>query len=340
MKKRDYYEVLGVDKKASANEIKKAYRKLAKELHPDVNPNNKEAEDKFKEVSEAYEHLSDTNKKAEYDRFGHTDGQGQGRRGHMSAEDIFGGFAHFNRPVKKGQTLKINVKLTLEEVFTGAKKQYKYTRDVKCNDCDGHGGHDVHDCNVCGGQGHVVKMFRTPIGHIQQAMECHACHGNGTAYDTECKTCYGLGTKKGEEIAELEFPSGVEDGMGVAISGKGNAIKSGHYGDLHCTITVLPHKTFVRNGNDIRLKLKLTYPQLVLGDKVEIETIDGPKIRISIHEFSESESTLKINGKGLRLLDSEKRGDMLVTLGIFVPKSIDDETKELLTKLKEKMDVQ
>ncbi len=340
MKKRDYYEVLGVDKKATDKDIKKSYRKLAKELHPDVNPNNKEAEDKFKEVSEAYEHLSDKDKKAEYDRFGHTDGQSHGRRGPMSAEDFFSGFAHFNKPIRKGQNLKVNVKLTLEEVFTGAKKQYKYTRDVSCDDCSGHGGHDVHDCQACSGQGQVVKMFRTPIGVVQQSMECDRCHGSGSAYATECKSCNGLGTKKGEEIAELEFPSGVEDGMAVSISGKGNALKSGHYGDLHCSITVLPHKTFVRNGNDIRLKLKLTYPQLVLGDKVEIDTIDGHKIRISIHEFSEAESTLKINGKGLKLLNSERRGDMLVTLGVFVPKTIDDETKELLTKLKEKIDVQ
>lgn len=340
MKKRDYYEVLGLTKTASPNEIKKAYRKLAKELHPDVNPDNKDAEDKFKEVSEAYEHLSDADKKAKYDRFGHA-AQNMNRGGHgMNMDDIFGGFAHhFDAPVRRGTTLKVNIKLTLEEVFSGVKKMYKYTRDVSCGDCEGHGGHDVHDCAVCGGSGYVVKTMRTGFGMmVQQTVPCGHCHGNGVTYVTECKTCKGNGVIKAEEIAELEIPSGIEDGMGYIIGGKGNAIKSGTYGDLQCSFTVLPHKVFVRNKHDLKMKLKLTYPQLVLGDKVEIETIEGKKIRITISEFSETESTLKINGKGLKVLNQDVRGDLFITLGVSIPKDMDDETKELITKLKEKLD--
>lgn len=335
MKKRDYYEVLGVTKKASANEIKKAYRKLAKELHPDVNPNNKEAEDKFKEVSEAYEHLSDNDKKTKYDKFGHSQ-EGRG----FSAEEAFGGFSrHFHqRPVYSGANLRVNIKLTLEEVFSGVKKMYKYTRDVSCDECDGHGGHEVHDCTTCNGVGQVMKQFRTPIGVIQQASICPSCNGNGTAYTKECNSCKGVGVKKVEEVAELEIPSGVEDGMSFAIPDKGNGIKSGTYGALICGITVLPHKVFVRNGNDLRIKLKLTYPQLVLGDKVDLETIEGTKIRITVNELSESESTLKINGKGLKVMGKEStRGDLFITLGVSLPKTLDDETKDLITKLKEKL---
>lgn len=334
MNKRDYYEILGIAKTSSSNDIKKAYRKLAKEFHPDKNPNNKEAEEKFKEISEAYEVLSDKDKKQKYDKFGHTDGN------QMSyTEDIFNQFRHhFSRPMRYGQNLRVNIKLTLEEVFSGVKKTYKYMRDVHCNDCDGHGGHDTHDCNVCNGSGHVMKMFRTPLGVIQQTGICESCNGDGVAYTTECNTCKGSGLKKEEEIAELEIPSGIEDGMVSQIVSKGHAVKSGGYGDLHCHFTVLPHKVFVRNGNDLKMKLKLTYPQLILGDKVEIETIEGAKIRITINELSDAETTLKIAGKGLKLFNNNKvRGDMFITLGVSIPKNIDDETKDIVVKLKEKL---
>lgn len=332
MKKRDYYEILGLEKTASANEIKKAYRKLAKELHPDVNPNNKEAEEKFKEVSEAYEHLSDSDKKAKYDKFGHSEEpMGHG----FSYNDVFNSF---HKNVRFGQNLRVNIKLTLEEVFTGVKKNYRYNRNVSCTDCNGYGGHNVKKCSVCNGNGHILRVYKTAFGMIQQSEVCDTCFGEGTTYSDECGTCKGNGVVKQEEIAELEIPIGIEDGMQFSIRSKGNGIKAGEYGDLIVSITVLPHKTFVRNGNDLRMKLKLTYPQLVLGDKVDVETIEGSKIRINIHEFSDVDTTLKINGKGLKSwLNKGKRGDLLINLGVSIPKKIDERTKELIQELKEKL---
>lgn len=336
MNKRDYYEVLGVTKKASENEIKKAYRKLAKELHPDVNPNNEEAESKFKEVSEAYEHLSDKDKKAHYDQFGH---KPQGGRGGFDMSEVFRGFGQaFNQPTRKGQNLRVNIKLTLEEIYSGVKKSYKYTRDVSCTTCNGHGGHDVHDCNICNGAGQIIRQINTPIGVMQQQMPCHGCHGIGQKYTTECSTCKGSGLKKAEEIAELELPSGLDESMEFALAGKGNAIKAGTYGDLYCSFTVLPHKVFVRNGNDLKMKLKLQYHQLVLGGKVDIETIEGTKIRIKINELSDAETILKIAGKGLKPYGKDSRGDLIITLGLLVPKDMSDDAKELVIKLKELAD--
>jgi molecular chaperone DnaJ len=337
MNKRDYYEVLGLTKKASSNEIKKAYRKLAKELHPDVNPNNKEAEDKFKEVSEAYEHLSDADKKAKYDRFGHNAQRFAG--GGVNMDEVFRGFAEaFHQPVRKGQNLRVNIKLTLEEVYAGSKKTYKYTRDVSCSDCKGHGGHDVHDCDICGGAGQVIRQIKTGFGIMQQQMPCHGCHGVGLKYTTECGTCKGTGLTKAPEVAELELPTGLDETMEFAIEGKGNGIKSGIAGDLYCSFTILPHKVFVRNGHDLKMKLKLPYHQLVLGGKVDIETIEGSKIRITVKELSDAETILKIAGKGLKPYGKDSRGDLVITLGLLVPKDIDDKTKELVIKLKELAD--
>lgn len=337
MNKRDYYEVLGLTKKASENEIKKAYRKLAKELHPDVNPNNKEAEDKFKEVSEAYEHLSDKDKKAKYDKFGHNAERFAG--GGMNMDDVFRNMGHiFEQPVRKGQNLRVNIKLTLEEVYSGTKKTYKYTRDVSCVTCDGHGGHDVHECEICGGSGQVIRQIRTGFGIMQQQMPCHGCHGIGTKYKIECSSCKGSGLKKEEEVAELELPSGLDETMQFAIEGKGNGIKSGIAGDLFCSFTILPHKVFVKNGNDLKMKLKLPYHKLVLGGKVDIETIEGSKIRITVKELSDAETILKIAGKGLKPYGKDSRGDLIITLGLLVPKDIDDKTKELVIKLKELAD--
>lgn len=339
MKKRDYYEVLGVTKKASANDIKKAYRKLAKELHPDVNPDNKEAEEKFKEVSEAYEHLSDTDKKAKYDKFGHISGPQNHRDMHSQFRDMFSRF-HQQRSVRVGQHLSIVIKLTLEEVYSGVTKTYKYNRFVSCTDCKGHGGHDIHDCDICNGSGEVMRTYKTPIGYVQQGEPCSACDSTGVVYKKDCNTCKTTGLVQIEEIAELEIPIGVQDGIELGAKGKGNGIKSGIEGDLHCRIMILPHKVFVRNGNDLRMNLKLTYPQLILGDKIEIETIEGKKIRIGVSELSEVGTNLKIASKGLIPMgkDESSRGDLIIILGISIPKVIDDETKALIVNLKEKLD--
>ncbi len=342
MSKRDYYEVLGLKKGASNDEIKKAYRKLAKELHPDVNPEDKNAEDKFKEVSEAYEHLSDADKKAKYDRFGHTsNGGGFGGR---NMDDIYEQFGHmFGRHQRQqqqqrvGQNMSLVVKLTLEEIYTGIKKTYKYNRNTSCNDCEGHGGTDIHDCHVCGGSGMVAQVFNTPMGHVQQVGPCQACGQTGKKYTKECNTCKGSGVTSINETVEVDIPAGVVDGMTFVMSGKGHGIKSGTEGDLHIRIMELPHKTYTRNGADLKMTLKLSYPQLILGDKVEIETIEGGKIRMSIPEYSDVGSTLKVPFKGTKLYGKDSRGDIIVNLGIEIPKKLTDEQKEAVINLKDKM---
>ena len=340
MSKKDYYEVLGLKKGASNDEIKKAYRKLAKELHPDVNPEDINAEDKFKEVSEAYEHLSDSDKKAKYDRFGHnSNGGGFGGRDMSDIYEQFGNMfgQRTQQNNRVGQNMSLVVKLTLEEIYTGVKKTYKYNRNTACGDCNGHGGTDLHNCGVCGGSGMVAQVYKTPMGHVQQIIPCNACDSTGKTYTKQCNTCKGNGVSSMNETIEVEIPSGVVDGMTFVMSGKGHGIKSGTEGDLHIRIMELPHKIYTRSGADLKMNLKLTYPQLILGDKVEIETIEGGKIRISIPEYSDVGSTLKVPFKGGKLLGKDSRGDIIVSLGIEIPKKLTDEQKEVVIQLKEKM---
>lgn len=335
MSKRDYYAVLGLKKGATADEIKKAYRKLAKEHHPDKGG----SEDKFKEVSEAYDTLSDSDKKNNYDRFGHSNGGQQG--------NPFGGFRNPFRgntggfagtpQTRVGNDMSLLVKLTLEEIFTGTKKTYKYNRKTKCGTCKGHGGEDVVDCGVCGGSGHVVNVYNTPMGHIQQVTTCNACGGLGNSYTKQCKTCSGHGLVDTTENVEVDIPAGVLEGMTFVMSGKGNGVKGGNEGDLHIKIHEVPHKTYTRSGSDLKMNLKLSYPQLVLGDKIEIETIEGTKIRISIPEYSDIGSNLRIPYKGIKTYGKDGRGDLLITLGVDIPKTIDDDTKSLIIDLKEKL---
>lgn len=337
--KEDYYKILGIDKTADANAIKKAHRTLAKKYHPDVNQDNPEAEEKFKEISEAYEVLSDPEKKAKYDRFGHTE-----------HHDGFGGFSdmasHFHeffnkrsKPQRVGQSLKLIVKLTLEEMFAGTTKKYQYNRHVSCNDCGGHGGTNEYICPVCQGYGAVTQVFQTPIGHIQQTAPCSACDSTGKQYRHKCNTCDGTGLKYTNENITVEIPHGVVDGVTFIMHGKGESIKSGINGNLNIKIMELPHDTFIRHGNDIRMNLKLSYPQLVLGDKVDINTIDGGRIRIVIPEYSDVGKDLKIPSRGFSIFGKEGRGDMIVTLGIDIPKDVEDDVKAVIIDLKEKLSV-
>ena len=340
MSKRDYYEVLGLKKGASNDEIKKAYRKLAKELHPDMNLEGKNTEEQFKEVSEAYEHLSDSDKKAKYDRFGHSSNGGGGGFGRDMYEQFHQHFGQqFSQNSRVGSNMSLVVKLTLEEIYLGVKKTYKYNRKTSCGDCDGHGGTDIHNCGVCGGSGMVAQVYKTPMGHVQQIVPCNACNSTGKKYTKECNTCKGSGVKSIEETVDVEIPAGVVDGMTFVMSGKGHGIKSGTEGDLHIRIMELPHKTYVRSGADLKMNLKLSYPQLILGDKVEIETIEGGKIRISIPEYSDVGSTLKVPFKGTKLFGKDSRGDIIVNLGIEIPKSLSDDQKEAVINLKEKMNI-
>lgn len=320
MSKKDYYEVLGVSKEASIEEIKKAYKSKAKEYHPDKGGD----EEMFKEVSEAYEHLSDPDKKAKYDMFGH---RGNGRSQHY-------GFST-QRMVRKGNNITLNIKLTLEEVFTGDKKRFKYKRDDTCSECSGHGGLDMMLCSTCGGQGMVMQVLNTPIGQIHQTFTCPSCHGEGEKYNVSCLKCKGSGCEKSEETIEVEIPSGIQEGMTFVMGGKGHYVKNGQHGDLHITIMELPHKVFVRNGNDLKMNLKLTYAQLVLGDKVEIQTIEGSKIRVKIPEYSKTGTNLRVAKKGLKHFDKDERGELTIVLDVAIPESITEEERSIIEKLKE-----
>jgi molecular chaperone DnaJ len=328
MAKKDYYEVLGVDKTASTDEIKKAYRKLAKENHPDKKPGDKAAEDMFKEISEAYEHLSDPTKKQKYDQFGHSNGNQFGGFGG------FGGFTTRRKRVRVGETLTLGLKLTLEEIFSGVKKTYKYNRQENCHDCGGVGGLNTHTCTNCNGSGEAMEILNTPFGTFAQSSTCQVCDGTGTSYDVACQTCNGGGLKTIEEVIDIDVPNGVQNNMTFLMKGKGHSIKGGVAGDLHIQIIEKPHEVFTRINDDLKMKLKLTYPQLVLGDKVDISTIEGGKIRITIPPYSDVDTNLKIQKKGLKVFKGEERGDLIVTLGVSIPKTITEEEKELLEKLK------
>lgn len=324
MSRKDYYKILNVAKDATVDDIKKSYRELAKKYHPDKNPNNTEAEEKFKEISEAYEVLSDADKRKKYDN-----------------NDRFSGFdfsgMRGNRAIRVGENIRLNIKLTLEEIFSGVKKTYRYKRNDFCSSCDGHGGKDVDVCKTCNGTGAVMQVFNTPIGQVRQAFDCPHCSGIGETYKTKCGDCNGSGVKSIEDTIEIDIPSGVFDGATFAVGGKGHAIRSGRHGDLYCVVNEIPHHKFVRDGNNLKTNLKLSYPQLVLGDKVEIETIEGGKIRVNIPEHSQVDTNLKVVGKGMTEFKNNNRGDLIINIGVNIPKKIDEETKELLEKLKTKV---
>lgn len=336
MNKKDYYEVLGLKKGASASEIKKAFRTLAKELHPDKGGD----ENAFKEVNEAYEVLSDADKKRKYDKFGHEDSRSSGHDpfGFGSFRNGFGSFHTHHSAERFGDNMNLLIKLTLEEIYTGVKKTYKYHRNAACSTCSGHGGTDIDICGTCNGTGTYFRTLQTPIGMIQQSMECPTCNGIGKTYKVQCGECHGQGTKNIEETIEVDIPSGIAEGMTFVMSEKGNGIKSGKCGDLHINIQEIKHKQYQRSGNDLKLNLKVNYPLLILGGKVEVETIDGGKIRVSIPEYSDVGSHLRIQGKGMKLFNKDNRGDIVITLDVEVPKNLDDSTKELLIELKEKLE--
>ena len=232
--------------------------------------------------------------------------------------------------------MNLIVKLTLEEIHTGTTKKYKYTRTVACDDCSGHGGHDTKDCNVCNGQGFVNTIINTNMGQIRQTSPCVACQGTGTTYIDECGTCKGSGLKSVDETVEVIIPAGVQEGMTFSMAGKGHGIKSGKNGDLLISFQELNHKVFTRNVFDLKMALKLKYHQLVLGDKIDLEMIDGTQIRVTIPEYSDVGSNLRLQGKGLNAFRKDFRGDVIVTLGLEVPKSVDDDTRRILLELKEK----
>lgn len=323
MAKRDYYEVLGVSKTATDDEIKKAYRKIAIKYHPDRNPGNTEAEEKFKEAAEAYDVLHDPQKRQQYDQFGF-DAPGGG----------FGGGGQRQKPQYRGADLRIKVTLSLQEIATGTTKKFKVKKDVTCTHCNGSGaenGSASETCPTCHGSGVVTRTVRTMLGMMQTQSECPTCHGEGTVIKNKCKECGGTGIVKGEEVVEIKIPAGVAEGMVVNVPGKGSAGQhNGINGDIQVYISEEPNDTFVRDGNDVIYNLLLDFPTAVLGGNVEIPTIDGSKVKIKIEPGTQPGKTLRLRGKGLPSVQGygTGTGDLVVNISVYVPKTLSKDEKK------------
>ncbi len=354
MSKRDYYEVLGVSKGASADELKKAYRKLAIQYHPDKNPGDSAAEEKFKEAAEAYEVLSNDEKRRRYDQYGHSGmGNQGGFGGGMSMDDIFsnfgdvfgdffgGGFSGFGRGrssnrTPQGSNLRIRVKLTLEEIAHGVEKKVKVSRQVHCDACSGSGaksGSSPTTCSTCHGSGRVVRVTNTFLGQMQTSATCPHCNGEGKVITDRCTSCNGSGLKKGEDVISIKIPPGVEEGMQLSLSGKGNAApRGGIPGDLIVLIEELEHDIFKRDGINLLYEHNISYSDAVLGTQSDIPTLDG-KARIKIPAGTSPGKMFRLKGKGLSELNGYGKGDMIVSINVWVPDSVSKDEKNLLEQM-------
>ena len=352
MSKRDFYEVLGVGKSATESEIKKAYRKLAIKYHPDKNPGDKEAEVKFKEAAEAYDVLSNKDKKARYDRFGHAGmggaaSQGAGGFGGMNMEDIFdqfgdifGGFGGGGRSrarrVNRGSDIRIKVSLTLEEVLKGVEKKVKVNKFNKCEPCSGSGAEDSNSystCSTCGGSGQVTKVTNTFLGAMQTASTCSACHGEGKTITNKCKSCQGEGIQRSESVIPINIPAGVEDGMQLQVSGAGNAgPRGGINGDLLVVIEEKEHEFLQREGKHLHYDLYISFTDAVLGTTALVPTLDG-QVKIKIEAGTQGGKLLRLRGKGLPSVNSYGTGDLLVNVNIWTPQKVSNDEKKILEKL-------
>lgn len=362
--KRDYYEVLGVNKNSSAEEIKKAYRKLALKYHPDRNPGDAEAEEKFKEAAEAYDVLSNPEKKQRYDQFGHAGMGGAagggfgGGFGGFSMDDIFsrfgdifgggfgGGFGDFGgfggssrgRRVAKGSNIRIKIKLTLDEVVHGVEKKIKIDKQVKCHECNGKGAAseaDIKTCETCHGTGMVTKVVQSFLGQMQTSSPCPTCGGEGKVISKPCSCCHGSGLEKKAEEISFKIPAGVTEGMQLTVQGKGNAAKGeGVNGDLLVLISEEPHPELQRDGNDLIYSLFVSVPDAILGCTAEIPSVDG-KLRIKIEPGTQSGKILRLRGKGVPDVNGYGVGDLLVYIQVWIPKKVDKDEKELLDKIKD-----
>ena len=335
---KDYYEILGVSKDANESDIKKSYRKLSKQYHPDLNPNNKEAEEKFKDIAEAYSVLSDSEKRSNYDRFGSADGRGNPFGG-MDMDDIFYSFFGGGNPFgggqrqkrrRKGNDIRINIKVSLEDLFNGVHKKIKYRKNNKCSDCNNTGG-ETSKCTSCNGRGVVNQIQNTPFGRVQNTVICSNCQGSGEILIKACNSCGGNGVKLGEVEYEFDIPRGLMDGEMLRVNGMGNAIKNGIDGDLIINLVEIPHEKFRRVGNDIHQTVNLTYKDLVLGnDNVQIDTIDG-KIKIKIKRGTNVGTMLRIPDKGF--VRGNETGDMLIEVWLVIPKEVSKEEEEKINGL-------
>jgi len=354
MTKRDYYDILGVAKKADAAEIKSAYRKLAIKYHPDKNPGDKEAEEKFKEAAEAYEVLSNPEKRQRYDQFGHAGNPASGYGGSMNMEDIFsqfgdifGGGSPFEsffsgsrgggQRVQRGTNLRIKVKLTLDEVAHGVEKKVKVGKQILCRTCDGSGAKDrssYHTCSTCGGSGSVRRITNTMLGQMQTTTTCPSCNGEGVVITAKCTTCRGEGLQRGEETININIPAGVSEGMQLSMSGKGNAAPCGGIpGDLIILVEEIPHETLKRDGTNVIYDLYVNFADAALGASAEIPTIDG-KAKIKIEAGTQGGKILRLKGKGIPEVNSYHKGDQLVYVNVWTPKVVSQEERSLLEKLK------
>ena len=360
MGKRDYYEVLGVSKGATKEEIKKAYRQQALKFHPDKNPGDKKAEENFKEAAEAYEILSNDEKKTRYDRFGHA-GVGSAASGGyggagMTMDDIFssfgdifgdafGGFGGFSsgrrgggRRVNKGSNLRVKVKLNLQEIAAGTEKKIKVTKYEPCDTCGGTGAanaSDVTTCSMCHGSGHVTRITNTMLGQMQTSSVCPTCGGDGKTITKKCQACYGEGIVQKEEIIKINIPAGVGKGMQMNVGGKGNAPRRGGVnGDLLVVIDEEEHPDLIREGNDLIYNLFISIPDAVLGTHVEVPTVDA-NVKIKIEAGTQPGKILRLRGKGLPEVNGYGKGDLLVNVNVWIPKTMNKDEMKLFEKFRE-----
>ena len=360
--KRDYYEVLGVAKNASADEIKKAYRKLAVKYHPDKNPGNKEAEEKFKEAAEAYSVLSDADKKAKYDQFGHAGVDGAGpdfSGGFGNLNDIlndlfggafgggFGGFGGFGggfgggqrrERVHRGRDIRVRVKLTLEEIAKGVEKEISIEKNVPCPDCGGRGaknGSDIKSCPACNGTGQVQRVVNSFLGQTVTYSTCQQCGGEGKIITNPCHTCNGTGLVRQRETIKVKIPAGVEAGMQMTVQGEGHAAKNnGINGDLLVVIEEQEHPDFRREGSNLLYTKVISIVDAMLGCEVDIPCIDG-KQKVKVEPGTQSGTVVRLKGKGLPALNSYGTGDLYVKFAVWIPKKLTKDEKALFESMRQ-----
>lgn len=357
MAKRDYYEVLGVSKTASDDEIKKAYKKMAIKYHPDRNPDNKEAEEKFKEAAEAYDVLRDPQKRARYDQFGHdaVNGAGGFGGGSMNMDDIFsmfgdifgghsgfggfGGGGRARKPQYRGGDLRLKVRMSLQEVSTGVTKKFKVKKKVTCTHCHGSGAEGsgaTESCPACHGSGYVVKTQQSIFGMMQTQGVCPTCNGEGTIIKNKCKACGGEGVVSGEEVIEVKIPAGVADGMVVNVPGKGHAAKrNGVPGDIQVFVEEEPNKDLLREDNNLIYNLLLDVPTAVLGGDAEIPTIDG-RVKIKIEPGTQPGKVVRLRGKGLPAVQGYGygTGDLIVNMSVYIPETLSKDERKAFEEMK------